>query len=471
MGWVRRILGLDAPTAPVRRPYAHRGPSPVVSQRLRDPDQVQNRLRDADRARAAGERPRDPAMGGERSREPRLTPGQAFTPTQPKPGSRQVTGRQAELQRILQGLNEDRAHVVLYSERGRGKTSLSNMIVEALRRAGVIVARHTCDAGSDFDSIIRGLMRDLPHSLQATAAPAMGEGCEAILSDQPMRPSDVLAIPGKLTCRSLVCLVDEFDRVENSRTRTQLADAIKQLSDRDVPLLFLVVGVSENLDEIIGQHPSIQRSVLGVHLPLFTDRDVAQLIAKGGKESGFSFPQDAVARITVLSRGMPYMAQLLGLRLTQAASDRGSAEVSEQDFDTAVARMVADANPRIVALHASLTVRGRDTEMIQALRRIATAPQDAWGRIEIGDLPNGGALVAGRRVGQAQWQRLVEAGVLAPVSGSAGLFVFAERGLMHHVLLLAARDIATPEIETLEQRSTQAAGGAPVLMWPPAANA
>ncbi len=373
---------------------------------------------------------------------PQLVPlGEAFTPTQPKTGRRRLIGRQAELARILQALNEDRAHVVLYSERGRGKTSLSNLAVQSLRRNGVIVARHTCEAGTTFDSLMRGLARDLPPALLAARTGAGGEGCEAALPDGELRPRDVAALPGRLACRGLVCLVDEFDRVTDPLTRTRLADTIKLLSDRDAPLLFLIVGVSENLDQILGQHPSIQRSVIGIHLPLLTDRDVAQLITKGGREAGFNFQQTAIARITVLARGMPYMAQLLGLRLTQAAAARGDTQVSEEDFDSAVTRMAQDMSPRVQALHSDLTNHGRDGEMAQVLRRISTAPQDAWGRLQVARLDDA-VLVGGRAVSAACWDRLVAANVLAPIAPGSGQFIFAERPLMHHTLLLAARDVA-----------------------------
>ena len=69
----------------------------------------------------------------------------------------------------------------------------------------------------------------------------------------------------------------------------------------------------------MGQHPSIQRAVVGIHLSLLSDRDVALLLARGGQQSGLAFHADVVARVVVLARGMPYMAQLLGLRLGQAA--------------------------------------------------------------------------------------------------------------------------------------------------------
>ncbi len=415
MGWGRLRFRPAAPVVPARRPFAQRvdGAQPETN----------------------------------RDRGALLPASVVFTPTQPKPGSRQLTGRQAELRRILQSLREDRAHVVLYSERGRGKTSLSNMVTEALRQGGIIVARHTCEAGSDFDSIMRGLMRDLPASLLASpAGTGSGEGCEAALPDRILRPGDIVTLPGRLACRGIVCLVDEFDRVQDVRTRTQLADAIKQLSDRDVPLLFLVVGVSENLDEILGQHPSIQRSVLGIHLPLFTDRDVAQLISAGGRASGFTFLPAAIARITVLSRGMPYMAQLLGLRLTQAATARGSLQVDEEDFESAVSRLVSDANPRILDTYSTLTERGRNTEIVHTLRRVATAAQDDWGRLEVFPLDEGCVSVGGRRVAGAAWARVVGSGALAPVATSTDLYVFTERSLMHHILLLAAHDVAELEM-------------------------
>jgi len=400
-------------------------------------------------------------------REPRLVPlGEAFTPTQPKSGRRRLVGRQPELRHILQALLEDRAHVVLYSERGRGKTSLANYVTQNLHAAGVTVARHTCEAGTDFDSLLRGLLRSLPPSLLIARAPeawradggklgAMpadpedAEGCEAALPPDPITPRDVMEVPRRLACRDLVCVVDEFDRVLDPGTRTRLADTIKLLSDRTVAVRFLIVGVSENLDEILGQHPSIQRVITGVHLPLFADRDVAQLIVNGGRETGLVFLPEAVARITVMARGMPYMAQLLGLRLAQAATERGDTQVNETDFATAVARLLGDARPGVLAQYAALTDYGREPAMTHALRQLATAPQDEWGRIEVlpprrGEMLDDAVLAGGRPIAWECWDRLLETGVMRPYPPGSACFVFADRALMHHVLLRAAHEVAPP---------------------------
>ncbi len=381
----------------------------------------------------------EPMLAAARRPDRLVAPSRAFTPTQPRHGRRQLVGRQPELTRILQALQEDCAHVVLYAERGRGKTSLTNMVVETLRQSDVVVARHTCDADSNFDSILRGLMRDLPSSLLAVPdGGADTEGCEHALPNRELRPGDVCALPSRLLCNSLVCVIDEFDRVLAPATRTRIADAIKQLSDRDVGLRFLIVGVSENLDQILGQHPSIQRNVVGVHLPLFSDQDVAALMAKGARETGFTFMPTAVARVVELARGMPYMAQLLALRLAQATAQRDDTLVSDADFDTAVAGLLADANPRVLVLFSELTANGQDREMLAALRHVATAGQDAWGRLSVLPAEQGGVSIGGYFVSSNCWARLQAAQVLQPYGICSGLYVFAERNLMHHVLLHAA---------------------------------
>ena len=94
---------------------------------------------------------------------------------------------------ILRAIGDERLHVVLYGERGRGKTSLINLVAEAGRSDGYIFARYSCSAESDFDAIMRGLARDLPASLLAMPLAAQGEaeGCEAALPAGRLEPRDI----------------------------------------------------------------------------------------------------------------------------------------------------------------------------------------------------------------------------------------------------------------------------------------
>jgi Holliday junction resolvasome RuvABC ATP-dependent DNA helicase subunit len=370
-------------------------------------------------------------------------------------------------------LREDHAHVVLYSERGRGKTSLANLAAESLRGMSSIVARHTCEAGTNFESLMRGLMHDLPPSLLAVRSGPEGisrhnveaDGCEAVLPSGELRPRDIVTLTQRLNCRDLIFVIDEFDRVEDTETRERLADTIKQLSDQDVSLQFFIMAVAENLDQILGQHPSIQRAVVGVHLPLFSDHDVALLITRGGRETGLNFRADVVAHVTVLARGMPYMAQLLGLRLSQVAIERGDTTIVMKDLLVAVERLIDEGNLQVLMLYALLTDHGRNAEMVQALRRVATAPQDLWGRLQVLDAPSSSVTIGGRSITAQCWERMQAVHVLQSAMPGSGMFVFGERALMHHVLLLAARDATLMDAIPTEPGAKQRTASQDAKMW------
>jgi hypothetical protein len=374
------------------------------------------------------------------------SPSEIFTPTRPRSGRRALVGREAELDRILDSLLDEHAHVVLYSERGRGKTSLGNLAVSTLRRRGAIVARYACDANSDFGSIIRGLMRSLPPSLLAAYdAPAAQdpraelEGCEAALPNRALKPADVAGLMDRLTCPFLVCLVDEFDRVTDQQTRTRLADTIKHLSDRAIRLHFVIVGVSATLEQIIGQHPSIQRNIAAIHLPLLHDHEIVEMLEKGGQQAGVEFSADAKEIVVFVARGMPYMAQLLGLRIAQSALRRGGGPVLRSDLVAAVQRLIDEAGSGVLAIFNALAGSTTVDNMPGVLRRVARARQDAWGRMEVGRAGRD-VIVGGCRIPESAWSLLLAAGVFVQPDGEAGAAHIQDRPLLYHVQLLAARD-------------------------------
>jgi Cdc6-like AAA superfamily ATPase len=242
--------------------------------------------------------------------------GAAFTPTRPKAGHRQLVGRKREQSRIVQALLDDRAHVVLYSERGRGKTTLANWVMETLRQSGVLVGRYTCDATTTYD---------------------------------------------------------------------------------------------------------------------------------GSREIGLSIPNAIIDRVVGIARGMPHMAQLLGLRLTQETFARSARVATDEDYRSAITRLIEEASPRTQALYGALT-RGRcDGMPVQDLLRVARAPQDEWGRIVIRETADGGAVIAGNPINESGWAAIKATKALLPATQSADLWTFADRALFYHALLLAELEDDRPD--------------------------
>lgn len=368
-----------------------------------------------------------------------------FTPTQPQYDARRFVGRHSQLAGILRALTEERAHVVLYAERGRGKTSLANLVAQAAAAGGYMVARHACTAESRFDSIMRGLVSDLPRPL-LTAPPDRAEehgpprGCEGALPPRDVRPPDVVALPRRLAGR-LVFMIDEFDRVTDEAARTRLADTIKQVSDCREPLGFVIIGVSDSLEQLLGHHPSIERNVVGVPLPLLSDAEIDAIVTRGALEAGLEFPEGARRCIAWLARGVPYAAQLLALRAGQASLDRGSVRVTGTDLAAAIARVAQGANPRVRALYEELTEGGGDRAMIGLLRAIAAGPQDDFGRFQAVPCAGGaGWRVGGFPADAALWARVLASGAVRPCAeGGRHSFVPGEAAFPLYVLLRAVQ--------------------------------
>ncbi len=363
---------------------------------------------------------------------------EAFTPTRPQRSARRFVGRAEQFDRIMRALEDERAHVVLYAERGHGKTSLANLVAAEARHAGHMVARVTCSAESDYDAIIRGLARDIPVPLLAVPLvddPEL-EGCETALPPKRLQPRDVVTLPQRLTGARLILIVDEFDRVLDEETRTRLADTIKQASDACAPLSFVIVGVSDSLEHLLGRHPSIQRNVVGVPLPLLAEAQIEDIIARGAAEAALSFPADARSCIAGLARGVPYVAHVLALRTCQAALERDASVVGGRDLRDAIACAVRETDPRVIGIYETVTAGGRDSEMTQLLRTIAGGRQNAFGQFLARPIPGDGVRVAGGVAHRALWTRLLHAGVIRPcVRAEADLFTFGEAMFGHYVLL------------------------------------
>lgn len=378
----------------------------------------------------------------------------AFTPTHPLRSARRLAGRRTQLSRVLRAVLDETAHVVMYAERGRGKTSLINLVSEALRSLSFIVGSYSCAAEDDFDAILRGLLRSLPRSLLAVPVQQGEErllGCEGALPEGRLQPHDVLGLAGRFTGRRMVLVVDEFDRIGDQPTRTRLADTIKLLSDRAAPILFIIVGVSDNLEELLGRHPSIQRNVVSVPLPLLTDAEIDALLERGAQEAGLVFPPAARYAIADMARGVPYIAQLLALHSGYSMLRRGSQEIARADLDEALEIAVSEADPRVSRLYETLTEGGRDAAMRAFLRMLANGTQDAFGRFVVEPAGAGSLSIAGRVASAELWQRLVEAGAVRRCGeGGPHLFAMAEATFTNYVLMRAARDAPERRAEAAE---------------------
>lgn len=276
----------------------------------------------------------------------------AFTPSHPISDASLFAGRRDLLLRLIHLIEDQKLHVVLYGDRGIGKTSVLRILSELAREAHYNVTYASCGSDTDFDSLFRSLAREVPLLFHAGYEPISPEveagGVFAdLLPDRPATVADLTTLLEAVRGTQLLIVIDEFDRVESNRMREQVAELIKNLSDRGAPVQCLIAGVASNLTALVSHIPSIRRNLIGLPIGPLSDGELREMLANAALRSGMPFSDGAEAMMIRFSNGLPYLAQLLGLHASLAAVQGGEVVVSESDVLAAVGHAVDEIRLRM----------------------------------------------------------------------------------------------------------------------------
>src|SRR6202012_1742604 len=100
---------------------------------------------------------------------------ESFTPSQPVSDRRRFAGRLDVLTSVIRAIEEQRLHVVVYGERGLGKTSVMHVLTQAARDARYLVVYVSCGADSNFDEVFRTVAAHIPMVFHSTVGPTSPE--------------------------------------------------------------------------------------------------------------------------------------------------------------------------------------------------------------------------------------------------------------------------------------------------------
>lgn len=319
----------------------------------------------------------------------RLKLRDAFTPSQPVANIHQFAGRTDTLRHLIRALEDQRLHVVLYGERGMGKTSLLRVLMQLAGQAQYIVRYISCGETSNFSDTFRVVAADIPLLYHddydpTTAETESGKTLDALLPDGPLGSNQISDLFAKLSGTRVLVVLDEFDRSPDGPFRRSVAELIKSLSDRSIRVQLVIAGVAGNLAELVEHIPSIRRNVLGLRVPNMTLAEIREMIHIGEASSGLSFDRKTVDLIARYACGSPYLASLLAQHAALYAVDAGRQSVQAGDVAQAVALTVTELAQRLSERTIRVITRLRVTDGA-ALARIAEASLVHGGRIEPGE--------------------------------------------------------------------------------------
>ena len=332
------------------------------------------------------------------------TLAQIFKPAAPTDDQRLFRGRREQLARLLSVSGAPGQHAIIFGERGIGKTSLSNMVRDAFISTApdaTVSVRIACTVEDDFASLWRKLPGRLTREIEKPARTHLAELIDSNIIDQvedafldDPTPESVGRMLSKLSDRArLLIVIDELDRMDVFAAGAKLADLIKQLSDDIVPCTLILVGVADNVSELIAGHASIDRCLIPVSMPRMTPSELSEIVEEGFAAFGertdtqISITDNSVAAIASLSQGFPYYTHLLASAVGRRAIEESRDSIEFEDVFKALLVAKDDAEPSIREAYYNATLAARiDATFEHTLIACALAIPDRMGYFTASDV-------------------------------------------------------------------------------------
>lgn len=340
----RRIAAALEP-APITAPSPELFQQPPAKTR-----QVTNRL---PRFQTSASDHLDPRRGN-RMAQFRVKVRNAFTPSQPVSDPRMFAGRQDVLTHMIRAIEDQRLHLVIYGERGIGKTSLLHTLADAAREARYIVVYWSCGAASNFDETFRAAAAEIPLLFHSGFAPTTteaetGSTLADLLPTSRISPRMFGELCAKLTGTRVLIILDEFDRSDSAEFRRDVAELIKIASDRAVRVNLIIAGVAADLSELVQHIPSIRRNILAFRVPLMSAEEITELVDMGERAAGITFDRQARNLVVTTARGSPHIASLLCHHAALAALEENRTVVQPSDLAVSIEQALIELRDRIPA--------------------------------------------------------------------------------------------------------------------------
>lgn len=261
-----------------------------------------------------------------------------FSPSAPVENVDLFFGRKKQINAVESAIYEKGQHVVMFGKRGAGKTSLANITGQIFEN--VYTAKITCNRKDDYISLWDKMLQKIQYIETQTnigfEKDIQNTLTSLVLPDKEF--IDVSDIENLFleTDNPILLIFDEFDSIKDETTRIMIADTIKAFSDNIHFVTIFIIGIAENIKDLIGYHPSLERCIKQIHLPLMSNIEAEDLIKQSMDALELEISKEITQKIIDYSSGFPHYIHLLCKFIAVEAVENKEILINENHFNNAV---------------------------------------------------------------------------------------------------------------------------------------
>lgn len=354
------------------------------------------------------------AFHDEPGRDLRMHVGEIFSPSAPVSSRDLFAGRAQQMEDLIDTVYERGQHAVIYGERGVGKTSLASVMTRVYdgheTQLGI---RVNCDSSDTYTHIWKKVFEQAGQRIRELPTQPVDpllESLSGLAAKNELFPNDVRRGLTELAAlKESVIFVDEFDTLKTPEASGLFADTIKMLSDQLVPATVILIGVADDLDDLIEEHGSVRRALVQIHMPRMSAGELAEIVNHGLELMNMKCETNALDRITQLSQGFPHYTHLLAQAAARFAIDADRTSIEPSDVQKAVDRVVDRVHQSIREAYEMAIASSQSKTYEAALAAAALAPHDDRGYFTVASVKQPLAMLMKTHYETAQYLRHLKA--------------------------------------------------------------
>jgi Cdc6-like AAA superfamily ATPase len=327
---------------------------------------------------------------------------EVFSPVSPIKKQDLFFGRINQLDNVCDAINEEGQHAILYGERGVGKTSLGNIMVTNLTNNFPV--KVTCTRDDDFKSLWYRACQSIPLS---TASNGLGFDAEQKISYRSLArdiqdmetllPANIEHILMPVLNNRMLFVFDEFDNIKKNRVREQFADLIKSLSDNCENITIVIIGISDNVVNLIGNHQSLERCMKQIKMPRMQPEELGSIIDNGITALELNLEETVRQKIIDFSTGFPHYTHLLCKYACKEVINEENTTVGNAHLEKAIRLSVENVQEQIKEAYRKATFSSAsESQWEDVLMACATSEADEYNCFTIKEITDKFGAISGK---------------------------------------------------------------------------